>query len=124
MSQIKQRVVVLGASDQPYRYSHKAVQQLLQHGHEVVPVNPNVVEVEGLAVLDSLDQVEGPVDTLTLYVSPRISRLLIDKIIQLKPGRVIFNPGSENRELQAALQQHGIAFEEACTLVLLRTGQF
>ena len=124
MTQAKQRVVVLGASDRPDRYAFKAVQFLLQKGHDVVPVNPNVDAVEGLTVLDSLDEVVGPIDTLTLYVSPRISNALIDSIIRLKPGRVIFNPGSENTKLETALQQHGIAWEQACTLVLLRTGQF
>ena len=124
MTNHKQRVVVLGASDRPDRYAYLAMKQLLQHGHVVVPVNPNVDTVEGLAVLDSLDQIKGPVDTLTLYVAPRISGRLIEQIVMLKPGRVIFNPGTENSELEEALQQHGIAFEHACTLVLLRTGLF
>jgi hypothetical protein len=124
MSRAKQRVVVLGASDQPDKYAFKAVQMLLQNGHEVVPVNPNVDTVENLVVLDSLDQVDGAVDTLTLYVSPHISSSLTEKIIRMNPGRVIFNPGAENAQLEAKLQQHGIATEQACTLVLLRTGQF
>lgn len=124
MSQAKQRVVVLGASNKPDRYSFKAVNLLLQKGHEVVLVNPNVDSLDGRPVLDSLDQVNGPVDTLTMYVSEHISSTLIDAIIVLNPVRVIFNPGSENSALQNALQQHGIASEQACTLVLLRMGQF
>jgi predicted CoA-binding protein len=124
MTQQKQRVVVLGASDHPDSYARMAVQQLLQAGHEVVPVNPNADSVEGLPVLDSLDEVNGPVDTLTLYVSAYISSTLIDEIINLAPARVIFNPGSENPQLLAVLREHRIAAESACTLVLLRTGQF
>jgi len=124
MMQQKQRVVVLGANDRPDSYARMAVQQLLQAGHEVVPVNPNADSVEDLPVLDSLDEVNGPVDTLTLYVSAHISSALIDEIVRLDPGRVIFNPGAENPLLSAALQQHKIPTEQACTLVLLRTGQF
>ncbi len=124
MSQAKQRVVVLGASDKPDRYSFKAVHLLLQEGHEVVPVNPNVDSANGMPVLDSLDQVTGPVDTLTMYVSAHISDTLLDAIIALKPARVIFNPGSESVALESSLRKHGISCEQACTLVLLRTGQF
>jgi predicted CoA-binding protein len=64
------------------------------------------------------------VDTVTLYVGPTISLTLKDKLIALKPRRVIFNPGTENAPLQLTLTSAGIACEEACTLVLLHTGQF
>ncbi len=49
---------------------------------------------------------------------------MIDAIVGLAPGRVIFNPGSESRELEAALSDARIPHERACTLVLLRTHQF
>jgi hypothetical protein len=119
-----QRVAVLGASARRDSYANMALRRLHDGGHEVVPINPNVDSIDGLEVLDSLDEVSGRVDTLTMYVSASISAFLIDEIVRLKPGRVIFNPGSENAELGAALQREGIAFEHACTLVLLRSGQF
>ena len=40
------------------------------------------------------------------------------------PKRVIFNPGAENSKLERRLAEKGIAFEDACTLVMLRVGQF
>jgi hypothetical protein len=42
----------------------------------------------------------------------------------MKPGRVIFNPGTENPELMEMLDAAGIPYLEACTLVMLRAGQF
>ena len=124
MSENTQRVVVLGASKNPERYSNKAILRLLETNHEVVPVHPALEEVEGLTVTPSLAEVEGVVDTLTMYVSPKLSSKMTDAILALKPGRVIFNPGTENAELQAALSEAGIPTLEACTLVLLATGQF
>ena len=62
--------------------------------------------------------------TLTLYVGPARLEPMIDSLVALKPGRVIFNPGTESPALQQALDTAGIPWEEACTLVLLRTGQF
>ncbi len=120
----QERVVILGASDKPERYAHKAQLLLKQHGHEVVPVHPRLTEIEGVPVLPDLKAVTGPVDTLTLYVNPQVSSAAAADILALKPARVIFNPGTENAGLQTQLSAAGIAWEEACTLVLLHTGQY
>ncbi|MEN3941685.1 CoA-binding protein [Prosthecobacter sp. SYSU 5D2] len=119
-----ERVVILGASDRPDRYAHKAMKALLRHGHEVVLVHPRHKEIEGRPVLADVGEVTGPVDTVTMYVGPAISAGLADKLMALKPRRVIFNPGSENPELQDKLENAGIRPEEACTLVMLATGQY
>lgn len=124
MSTGSQRVVVLGASDNPERYANMAVNRLLENGHEVVPVNPKLERIGDLEVTPSLNEVDGRVDTLTVYVSPKVSSSLADDIVAIAPGRVIFNPGAENPELEAALAGQGIPTLHACTLVLLSTGQF
>lgn len=124
MSPTSQRVAIVGASDNPERYSHKAQLLLRQHGHEVVPVHPKLSSIEGVPVVADLSQVTGQVDTVTMYVGAAISKGLADKLIAVKPQRVIFNPGAENPELREKLGAAGIEVEEACTLVLLRTGQF
>jgi predicted CoA-binding protein len=120
----QERVVIIGASDNPERYSHKALLLLRRHGHEVVPVHPKLAEIEGIPVVPDVSAITGPVDTVTMYVGAAISAGLTEKLTALKPRRVIFNPGAENALLAAALQKAGIACEEACTLVLLNTGRF
>ncbi len=120
----KERVVIIGASDNPERYSHRALLLLRKHGHEVIPVHPRLAEIEGIPVVADVSLISGPVDTVTMYVGAAISAGLQEKLIALKPGRVIFNPGAENASLADALQKAGIACEDACTLVLLNTGQF
>lgn len=124
MNKQYQRVVVLGASHKPERYSNQAVRLLQEFGHEVIPVHPKLEEVEGIKVANSLNVIEGNVDTLTLYVGAERSSALTEAILRLKPDRVIFNPGSENAELETHLNSANIPFEHACTLVLLRTAQF
>ena len=121
---IKQRVAVVGASARPDRYSNRAVRLLLEHGHEVVPVHPAAAVIEDLPVIPGLEDLSGHVDTVTLYVSAERSSALEDVIINLRPGRVIFNPGAENPALREALEANRIHTEEACTLVLLNTDQF
>ena len=118
-----QTVAVLGASDNPERYSHQAVLLLQSHGHRVIPVHPALPVIAGLPVVPAVKDLP-PVDTLTLYIGAAGLPAMIEDIVHLRPGRVIFNPGTECPELQHALTAAGIPWMEACTLVLLRTGQF
>lgn len=117
-------VAVLGASPNPDRYSNKAVRELKQRGYRVVPVNPGHAEVEGLTTVKDLASIAMPVDTVTVYVGPTHMGPLIDSVVQLRPRRVIANPGAESQELAMRVRDAGIQYVEACTLVLLSTGQF
>ena len=118
------RVAVLGASPKEERYSYKAIKMLKEHGHIPVPVHPAGHEVLGIKSLKSLDEITEPVDSLTIYVGPKISDGELDNILKLKPRRVIFNPGAENSALKDKLDKAGIETIEACTLVMLSTEQF
>lgn len=124
MSRPMQTVAVLGASPKADRYSNKAVRLLREHGHRVIPVNPAQDLIEGLPAVHALPEIAEPVDTLTLYMSPQHLTPIAGDIVALRPGRVIFNPGTEDANLQRRLDEAGIPWEEACTLVMLRTGQF
>jgi tRNA (adenine37-N6)-methyltransferase len=117
-------VAVLGASANPERYSHKAVAQLLAHGHTVFPVNPGLSTLLEHKVYATLADLPAPPHTVTLYVGPERSTALADAILAARPRRVIFNPGSENPVLSERLKRNGIEVLDACTLVLLTTGQF
>ncbi|MBS1594974.1 MAG: CoA-binding protein [Bacteroidetes bacterium] len=115
--------LVIGASTQPDRYANKAIRMLRSHGHSVVGVGRD----QG-TVVDVPIQAEAPAglhpDTVTLYINPRIQKDYYDKVLALKPKRVIFNPGTENAEFETLLQKNGIEPVEACTLVLLSTNQY
>ena len=117
-------VAILGASANPERYSNRALCMLQQHGHDVVPVHPSLNEIDGVPVVASLDAIETAIDTLTVYLRPQLAEPLADSMIALAPRRVIFNPGTESKLLKQALSTAAIASEEACTLVLLQSGQF
>jgi predicted CoA-binding protein len=118
------RVAVLGASPKEDRFSFKAVHMLKEYGHVPIPVHPAGHTVDGVPGLKSLDDIKEPVDTLTMYAGPDISDKELDRILRLKPRRIIFNPGSENEPLMAKLKEAGFDVVRACTLVMLRTSLF
>jgi predicted CoA-binding protein len=117
-------VAVLGASNKPARYSNQAVLLLSEKGHTVFPVHPALAEIDGHLVFKRLSDIPVPVDTVTMYVSPAHSTGLANEILGAHPRRAIFNPGTENPELEAKLAEGGIDVLHACTLVMLRTDQF
>lgn len=117
-------VAILGASANPERYSYQAVMLLAEHGHRVFPVHPSARPIGDHPCYPSLGAIEEPLDTITVYLSVKNSTPLIEEILARKPRRVILNPGAENPELAQRCTAAGIRVQEACTLVLLRTGQF
>lgn len=117
-------VVVLGASDKADRYSYKAVKMLANKGHKPLPIHPALKNIEGLPVYSRIQEITEPIHTVTVYVSAENSNKMSSDLLVSGPKRVIFNPGSENPELAAKLQEKGIEVLEACTLVMLSTGQF
>jgi len=124
MNKTVNTVVVLGASNKPERYSNQAVAMLSEYGYKVIPVHPSGITVNGLETMKNLSNISEQIDTLTIYINKTLSSNLADEIIALNPRRIIFNPGTENQDLNVKCAKAGILTEEACTLVLLRTGTF
>lgn len=118
------KAAVLGASPKPDRFSFKAVRMLREYGFIPIPVHPAGHAVDGVSGVKSLNDILGPVDTLTMYVNAKISNELTGEILRLKPRRVIFNPGAENEILADILDQAGIEIVRHCTLVMLNTGEY
>ena len=119
-----QNVAIIGASDKPDRYAFKAAHMLEQHGHQLVLVNPYKDSIDGLPCFKHIGDSPEPVETVTVYVNAERFTDHLESIVEAKPRRVIFNPGTESPESYSVLEKNGIEVMEACTLVLLSTDQF
>lgn len=117
-------VAGVGASNNPDRYSHQAVRLLLDKGHNPYPVHPGLDTVAGLAAYKAVSEIPTKIDTVTIYLAARNQGQLADDILKSKTTRVIFNPGTENPALAMRLREAGLEAVEACTLVMLKNGQF
>lgn len=117
------KTLVIGASPNPERYSFKAINSLLKHNHSVVAIGQKTGEISGVKIQTKQIPLKN-IDTITLYVNPKNQKDYYNYIIDIKPKRVIFNPGTENPEFYQLLKANSIEVEVACTLVLLATNQF
>jgi len=117
------KTLVLGATPNPGRYAYLAANRLKSHGHSIVNVGLKSGEVAGVAI-EKPEIIHHDIDTITLYVGPQNQEALYDYILATKPKRIIFNPGTENSELQRMADAEGIETQYACTLVLLSIGEY
>jgi predicted CoA-binding protein len=117
------KTLVLGATTKPERYAFKAVNMLVEKGHSVLALGQNAGEVAGVKIQTKAIPLKN-IDTVTLYLNPTRQRDYYNYIVEAKPKRVIFNPGTENPEFYQLLKLNDIKVEVACTLVLLATNQF
>lgn len=124
MNQENKKTLILGASPNPDRYSYKAAQRLLAKGHDIELFAKRPAELFGHTIKTDLEKLDKDIHTVTMYLSPVHQQEYKDFLYKLKPKRIIFNPGAENPELEKQLEMKGIETMEACTLVLLSTGQF
>ena len=117
------QTLVIGASNNPDRYAYKAVVSLLNHGHSVIAFGQKKGSIGDTIIHNDWDT-KWHVDTVTLYINPKIQEDYYQMILGLKPKRVIFNPGTENPTFYNILRENDIKVEVACTLVMLSIGDY
>lgn len=120
---MKPLTLIIGASDNPERYSYKAAHALTAKGHPIKLLGAKQFELLDELALTGFHPLKN-IDTVTLYIRPSLQPDYYDYILSLKPRRVIFNPGTENLEFEKLLQFNNIEIEIACTLVMLSIGTY
>lgn len=117
------KTLVFGASLKEERYSNMAIRRLRNHEYPVVGVGGREGKVLDVDVLKGHPEITD-IHTITMYMGADRQADHYDYLLGLNPKRIIFNPGAENSELAKLAKGKGIEAIEACTLVMLSTGQF
>ncbi len=117
------KTLIIGASNNPERYAYKAAVQLMKHNHPIVPIGIKKGETNGVEIINEMVPVID-IDTITMYINPELQKSYYDYILSINPKRVIFNPGTENAELENLLKEKKIEYVEGCTLVMLASNLY
>src|ERR1700712_3989048 len=115
---MNKKTLVIGASENPQRYSYLAVNKLRSKGNDVVAIGQKIGKLGDVEITKE-KQAFTDVDTVTLYLNPTNQKQYYDYILSLNPKRIVFNPGTENMEFEKMAKAKGIDVLEACTLVML-----
>lgn len=117
------KTLIIGASPNADRYAYKAAHMLTAKGHPIVNIGIKQGEVAGVEIEKPATPYQD-IDTITLYIGADLQPAYYNYILETKPKRVIFNPGTENPAFEEMLTANHIEPVEACTLVLLSIGQY
>lgn len=111
-------IAVIGANQDPNRYSNKAVRAWKARGYAVYPVNPNESgEIEGLPIRASVREIKESVEEATLYVRPSIGIELLEELKEKGIKKVWVNPGAESMELLDKAYEMGLETVVACSII-------
>lgn len=123
MIEATKKTLILGATPNPSRYAYLAAHRLTAAGHEIVNIGIKKGDVAGVPIQLPSEPLQD-IDTVTLYIGPKLQEQYYSYLMDTHPKRIIFNPGTENAQLVALAKEKGIDTVYACTLVLLSTGQY
>ena len=111
------RVAVVGASSDRRKFGNKALRAFLAEGYNVVPINPNEREVEGLRTYASVLDVPDTIDMATVYVPPPVTLELLDEFARKNIPEIWVNPGAEDGAVMAEARRRGLNVIFACSIV-------
>ena len=117
------KTIILGATPNTQRYAFEAAKRLNEEGIDFIPIGIKRGEVFGHKIINE-KKIFQNIDTITLYIGPSKQEEWTEYILKTKPGRLIFNPGTENNLLAEKARKIGINVVFACTLVMLSIGSY
>lgn len=111
---------IIGASNNPEKYGHKVVQDLLDGGYKVIPINPKDGEILGEKAYATIGEVSEKVDVAIMIVPPEIGLQVLPQIKERGINKVWFQPGSESEAEIKYCQDNGIEYIAGACIMIKR----
>ena len=102
------RVAVVGLSADWSRPSYFAAKYLLDHGFEIIPVNPKYEEILGQKCYPDLQSIPGPVDIVDLFQKVERVPVFVDQAIAIEAKLVWMQLGIVHEEAAQKARDAGL----------------
>ncbi|MBT7952485.1 MAG: CoA-binding protein [Gammaproteobacteria bacterium] len=102
------RVAVVGLSADWSRPSYFAAKYLLDHGFDIIPVNPKYEEILGQKCYPDLKSIPEPVDIVDLFQKAERVPAFVDEAISIKAKLVWMQLGIINEEAAQKARDAGL----------------
>jgi len=109
----KPRIAMVGASDNPARDSNSVFAYLLRHGYDVLPVNPVVKSVHGVAAVPDLAAAakhwgDKRIDIVDVFRASDQAPYVVDSAVGVNAKAVWFQLGVVNQDAIAKAVEKGL----------------
>ena len=101
-------IAVVGISDNPERPSNFVARFLIEHGYNVIPVNPKLEEWNGKKCYPDLPSIPEPVDVVDIFRRPEAIPPIVDEAIGIKAKVVWMQEGIVNEGAAAKARASGL----------------
>ena len=105
-------VAVVGASNDPEKYSHEVGSYLKEQGYRIIPVNPTEEEVLGERAYDTVDQVPEEVDVVEVFLPAEKTPQIAQDAVRAGAKVLWLQEGIENQEARQIAEEGGLAYVE------------
>lgn len=110
-------VAIVGASSDRRKFGNKALRAFKAEGYRVIPINPNELEVEGIATYASVLDVPERINMATVYVQPEVGLQLLAEFEEKQIEEIWINPGAESPTLLAEASRLKLHVIAACSII-------
>lgn len=105
-------IAVVGASNDPEKYSHEVASYLIEQGCRIIPVNPTDEEVLGERAYETVDQIPEEVDVVDVFLPPEKTPEIAEDAVQARAKALWLQEGIENEETRRIAEEGGLAYVE------------
>jgi predicted CoA-binding protein len=105
-------IAVVGASNDPEKYSHEVASYLIEQGYRIIPVNPTEEEVLGEHAYDTVDQIPEQVDVVEVFLPPDKTPDIAEDAVRAGAKVLWLQEGIENEEARRIAEEGGLIYVE------------
>ena len=112
-------IALVGASPRPERPSNGVMRYLLAQGYRVIPVRPHRREILGIPCVDSLAEIDQPVDLVDVFRRAEFCEDIAEQAAAAGAKALWLQLGIVSPEARAIAERAGMDYvENACTAVV------
>lgn len=104
------KIALVGATPNPTKYGNIILRDLKAKGFEVLPVNPNYDEIEGLKCYKSVKELPKDVEVIVFVVPPKVGLQVAKEAIDAGFRKLWFQPGAESEEIKELLERENVEY--------------
>jgi uncharacterized protein len=112
---------VVGASTNRQKFGNKVLRCYLQNGRNVIPVNPNEPEIEGIRCAATISDLPPDALSISMITPPAVTAKLVPLAIEKGIKNIWMQPGAEHPEAVALCKKRGVNViaDGSCLLVVM-----